>query len=232
MSQELLVNGACMSEYSREIRGWSFISFIMKADGELPLPLVEQGRASWSDGWYNVSSSVFMIELLRIAVFFMFTGCAVLIFSRVRCTWNGPTQLNSNLPLQIFGSWGHHTYVQGELAVRYRWTGWVLRNKRLKFETSGELQIILRESIEYSSNDESKTGRCHYVTNWIHNHYDLDRLYMPKTFLAEPYIGCHARPCPWVLGGHGCDIFVYGWAWVGVGAILLVMLRRLPLWVD
>ena len=25
---------------------------------------------------------------------------------------------------------------------------------------------------------------------------------------AEPYIGAHthAHPCPWVLGGHGCDI--------------------------
>ena len=29
----------------------------------------------------------------------------------------------------------------------------------------------------------------------------------------EPYIGC-PYPCPWVLGGYGCDIIVHGWAWV------------------
>jgi hypothetical protein len=27
----------------------------------------------------------------------------------------------------------------------------------------------------------------------------------------EPYIGC-PYPCPWVLGGHGCDVIVHGWA--------------------
>jgi hypothetical protein len=44
-------------------------------------------------------------------------------------------------------------------------------------------------------------------------------------FLAEPYIGAHthAHPCPWVLGGHGCDVIVHGWAWVGMGVILLFM---------
>ena len=26
----------------------------------------------------------------------------------------------------------------------------------------------------------------------------------------------HAHPCPWVLGGHVCDINVHGWAWVGI----------------
>jgi hypothetical protein len=34
------------------------------------------------------------------------------------------------------------------------------------------------------------------------------------TRASEPYIGC---PCPWVLGGHGCDIIVHEWAWVGIG---------------
>ena len=23
---------------------------------------------------------------------------------------------------------------------------------------------------------------------------------------ASPTLGAHAHPCPWVLGGHGCDI--------------------------
>ena len=23
----------------------------------------------------------------------------------------------------------------------------------------------------------------------------------------------HAHPCPWVLGGHGCDVIVHGWAY-------------------
>ena len=42
-------------------------------------------------------------------------------------------------------------------------------------------------------------------------------------FLIEPYIGC---PCPWVLGGHGCDITVHGRAWVGMSwhrSLLMVM---------
>jgi hypothetical protein len=44
---------------------------------------------------------------------------------------------------------------------------------------------------------------------------------------SEPYIGCpyyaHAHPYPnpypWVLGGHGCDITVHGWALVGIGFV-------------
>ena len=31
---------------------------------------------------------------------------------------------------------------------------------RLKFYTSGELPVILEESIEYTSNEYSKTGSC------------------------------------------------------------------------
>ena len=30
-------------------------------------------------------------------------------------------------------------------------------------------------------------------------------------WFPEPYIGC-----PWVLGGHGFDIIVHGWAWVDI----------------
>ena len=33
----------------------------------------------------------------------------------------------------------------------------------------------------------------------------------------------HAHPCRWILDGHGCDVIVHGWAWVGMGAILLFM---------
>ena len=38
---------------------------------------------------------------------------------------------------------------------------------RLKLETSGELPVVLEESIEYTSNEYSKTGRCQHVTGWI-----------------------------------------------------------------
>ena len=37
----------------------------------------------------------------------------------------------------------------------------------LKMEISGELPIILEESIEYTSNEENKTKRCQHVTGWI-----------------------------------------------------------------
>jgi hypothetical protein len=29
-------------------------------------------------------------------------------------------------------------------------------------------------------------------------------------------LGAQTHPCPWVLGGHGFDIIVHGWAWVGI----------------
>ena len=46
-----------------------------------------------------------------------------------------------------------HT-ARGEPAVSYRWTGWlILRNNRLKFVTSGDLSIILEESMEYTSSE-------------------------------------------------------------------------------
>ena len=44
------------------------------------------------------------------------------------------------------------------------------RNNRLKFKTLGNLSIILEESTEYTSIDQSKTGRCRHVTGWILNH--------------------------------------------------------------
>jgi hypothetical protein len=37
----------------------------------------------------------------------------------------------------------------------------------------------------------------------------------------NPTLGAHthAHPYPWVLGGHGCDVIVHGWAWVGIGFV-------------
>jgi hypothetical protein len=29
----------------------------------------------------------------------------------------------------------------------------------------------------------------------------------------------HAHPYLWVVGGHGCDVIVHGWAWVGIGFV-------------
>ena len=43
------------------------------------------------------------------------------------------------------------THVWEEPAVSYRWTDWVWEINRWKLETSGELQIILEEYIEYTS---------------------------------------------------------------------------------
>jgi hypothetical protein len=29
---------------------------------------------------------------------------------------------------------------------------------------------------------------------------------------AHVHVHAHAHPCPWVLGGHECDVIVHGWA--------------------
>jgi hypothetical protein len=40
---------------------------------------------------------------------------------------------------------------------------------------------------------------------------------------SHPTLGAHthahAHPYPWVLGGHGCDVIVHGWAWVNIGFV-------------
>ena len=104
-----------------------------------------------------------------------------------------------------------------------------LRNGRLKLERSGELPISLEESIEYTSNEYSKTGRCQHVTGWIWNHKDLDRLPMPKNFLGK-WITCNGlRFVPMGAHGHkmsGSDLH----AWFGY-----FNLKRTPIfegWVD
>jgi hypothetical protein len=40
------------------------------------------------------------------------------------------------------------------------------------------------------------------------------------TLGAHTHAYAHAHPYPWVLDGHGCDIIVHGWAWVGIGFVL------------
>ena len=45
-------------------------------------------------------------------------------------------------------------------------------------------------------------------------------IYQGPAMGAHTHAQAHQHPCPWVLGGHGCDIFVHGWAWVGMGSIL------------
>jgi hypothetical protein len=34
---------------------------------------------------------------------------------------------------------------------------------------------------------------------------------------AHTHAHAHTHPCPWVLGGHGCNIIVHGRAWAGMG---------------
>ena len=56
------------------------------------------------------------------------------------------------------------------------------------------------------------------------------------TLGVEPYIGC---PCPWVLGGHRCDIIVHGWPWLstchamgGMGGGRLLLMGVVWVWVQ
>jgi hypothetical protein len=39
------------------------------------------------------------------------------------------------------------------------------------------------------------------------------------TLGTHTHAHAHANLYPWVLGGHGCDVIVYGWAWVGIGFV-------------
>ena len=84
----------------------------------------------------------------------------------------------------------------------------------------------------YSLNISKTIGKCHDVVtiNWLFCKLNWficnQQLVFVVHCLVEPYIGC-PYPCPWVLGGHGCDtignfmIFEYMgaiWiAWVGMG---------------
>ena len=56
----------------------------------------------------------------------------------------------------------------------------------MKLETSKNLPIILEESMEYTSNEYNKTGRCQYVIGWIENLWDLDRLCPKTSFTLVP----------------------------------------------
>jgi hypothetical protein len=50
---------------------------------------------------------------------------------------------------------------------------------------------------------------------------DLTWTFVLSGGMQSPTLGAHAHvhPCPWVLGGHGCDVIVHGWAWVGIGFV-------------
>ena len=53
------------------------------------------------------------------------------------------------------------------------------------------------------------------------------------TLGVHTHVHAHAHPCPWVLGGHSAILLFmggHGWACVGMGAILLVMLQFLNTW--
>jgi hypothetical protein len=65
-----------------------------------------------------------------------------------------------------------------ELAITYRWTGWVLRNNRLRSKTAGKLQIMLEESIEECTQfNKGKPEDVNiHVTGWTCKHQDLNRL--------------------------------------------------------
>jgi hypothetical protein len=43
--------------------------------------------------------------------------------------------------------------------------------------------------------------------------------------VQSPTLGAHAHahahPYLWVLGGHGCEVIVHGWAWMGIGFVHL-----------
>ena len=51
----------------------------------------------------------------------------------------------------------------------------------------------------------------------------MDEWYVHQRPTLGAHAHAHQRPCPWVLGGHGCDIIVRGWTWVGIAAILVGM---------
>jgi hypothetical protein len=34
------------------------------------------------------------------------------------------------------------------------------------------------------------------------------------TLGAHTHVHAHAHPWPWLLGVHGCNIIIHGWAWV------------------
>jgi hypothetical protein len=42
-------------------------------------------------------------------------------------------------------------------------------------------------------------------------------LNFPLSNLRSPlYVHIAKFPCPWILGGHGCDVLVHRWPWVGM----------------
>ena len=60
------------------------------------------------------------------------------------------------------------------------------------------------------------------VSHKNHNLSANDGFVIFLTSKQSPTLGAHTHahaqthPCPWVFGGHGFDIIVHGWAWVGI----------------
>ena len=100
----------------------------------------------------------------------------------------GPLYLHPSIPILFtWGTNGRSYPMSGRTGGQVQMNRLSLRNSRLKFKTSGNLPIILEESIEYTLNEYSKTGRCQHVSGWIYNKQDFDRLY-PKTSRAKSII--------------------------------------------
>ena len=68
--------------------------------------------------------------------------------------------------------------------------------------------------------DFSREDEWHNITHFIES--EVEKTYDCNKNIwctLEPYTGCpypYPCPCPWVLGGHGFDIIVHGWAWVSL----------------
>ena len=112
-------------------------------------------------------------------------------------------------------------------------TKWLLTPGAVPMELSRHLEKIHAHSAETSAGHPrpSSTRHCawplglHMLWNRVCNCWTecrkqqglwfLEEVTVAPTFLScriltrlpKPYIGC---PCPWVLGGHGCDVSVHG----------------------
>ena len=99
---------------------------------------------------YNLKQGIFLCALLA---WTMLLDAHTVIHAKAPRFWCWQLAfvkhfISHNSPSEVV-----HRTAQGEPAVSYRWTGWVWEITRLKLETSGELPIILEESIqEYISN--------------------------------------------------------------------------------
>jgi hypothetical protein len=88
--------------------------------------------------WPHLNFAGALIKPLLLA---LVVSCSVLVAR--------PTMARGHLMHSLKGV--ERTGAQGEPAISYGMNRLSLRNHRLKFETSGELPIVLEESVEYNS---------------------------------------------------------------------------------